>query len=457
MADGKVYSLRVRPLRSADLSFNIPGILAFRSDKAFLKFNIQNILNYQTEVYEKLGEVEAGKLTMDVAKIKGILEPHFLFQLQNETAAASLDQMILQRHNAFLERYQFNPQRQEQIKKLFPVGPGDLTGENTEGSKLNRLKKQREADQKRFTDLNTAYENVRDDGIQHNNVITQQKTDSSNSVLYTDGHNIDTTTTTKPVNAVTPEHRTTVKGVKPDGTEDKPLNIMVATKVESKQTDAAGNPLTADYVSQTVQTKYPEGKGTKLEQKNTLFYSEFLHPSQDNIIRHHRLQSDLMQEELSDALYAFRVNNLLDIWQNELKALDLEVQKFQISFIRTFLLPPFPGVITAVYKDVGESVQAGEPVVRIEDNAQLLLVGMINFRGMLRLGDKMTIKTNDLFEDNQVLEIKDVEIVSIRGHDSDNDVWDVILQCNNPKDAGGELILPINYNFDRDNVTITKQ
>ena len=78
-----------------------------------------------------------------------------------------------------------------------------------------------------------------------------------------------------------------------------------------------------------------------------MFYSEFLHPSQDNIVRHERLQSDLMQEELSDSLYAFRVNNLLDIWQNELKALDLEVQKFQVSFIRTFLYSPFPGVITA--------------------------------------------------------------------------------------------------------------
>jgi hypothetical protein len=458
MANGKVYSLRVRPLRSADLSFNIPGILAFRTDKAFLSFSIQQILDYQKEVYEKLGNAnDQGKPIMDVVKIREILESHSLFQLQNETASASLDQMILQRHNAFLERYQFNPQRQEQIKKLFPVNAGDLTGENAAGSKLDRLKKQREADTKRFTELKAAYETGQPDGINHNGVITQQKTDTTNSVLYTDGHNINTTTKSKPINAVTPEHRTRVVGVKADGTEDKPLNIMVSTQVESKQTDSSGNPLPEDYVSQKVETTYPEGKGTKLDQENTLFYSEFIHPSQDNIIRHERLQSDLMQEELSDALYAFRVNNLLDIWQNELKALDLEVQKFQISFIRTFLLPPFPGVITSVYKDVGESVQAGEPVIRIEDNRKLLLVGMINFRGLLRLGDKMTIKTNDLFEDNKILEIKDAEIVSIRGHDSDNDVWDVILQCDNPEDATRQPILPINYNFDRDNVTITKQ
>jgi len=470
IANGKVYSLRVRPLRSADLSFNIPGILAFRTNKAFLSFSIQQILDYQNEVYEKLGnDNNQGKLIMDAAKIREILESHSLFQLQNETASASLDQMILQRHNAFLERYQFNPQRQEQIRKLFPVSAGDLTGENTAGSKLDRLKKQREADVTRFTELKASYEIGQPDGINHNGVITQQKTDTSNSVLYTDKHIISSTTTTKPITIVTPKHSTTIQGVvpkdptKPDGelAPGKAIQFLSNEEVQSQQKTIDNKNLPLDeegnYTSQINNTTYPEGKGTNLEQKSTLFYSEFLHPSQDNIIRHERLQSDLMQEELSDALYAFRVNNLLDIWQNELKALDLEVQKFQISFIRTFLLPPFPGVITAVYKDVGESVQAGEPVIRIEDNRKLLLVGMINFRGLLRLGDKMTIKTDDLFEDNDILEIKDAEIVSIRGHDSDNDVWDIILQCDNPEDETRQPKLPINYNFDRDNVTITKQ
>ncbi len=458
MTNGKVYSLRVRPLRSADLSFGIPGILAIRSDKAYLRTNFEEIIDFQKELYDKLGSSDGkGKLLLNAQFIRDILQPVFLYQLQSETASVSLDQMILQRQNAFLERYQFNQQRLERIKKLFPVSSGDLTGENVAGSKLDRLKKQREADVTRFTALKAAYETGQPDGVNHNEVITQQRTDTSNAVLYTDGHSITTTTTSKVVNALTPEHGQDFFSVKPDGNVDKVINKMVTKSVKSQQTDAAGNPLTADYVSQNVNTTYPENKGTKLDQKSTVFYSEFLHPSQNNIISHERLQSDLMQEELADSLYAFRVNNLLDIWNNELKALDLEVQKFQISLIRTFLLPPFPGIITAVYKDVGESVQAGEPVIRIEDNRKLLLVGMINFRGLLRLGDRMTIKTNDLFEDNKVLEIKDAEIVSIRGHDSDNDIWDVILQCDNPEDSILQPILPINYNFDRDNVTITKQ
>ncbi|MGK7958883.1 MAG: hypothetical protein AB4063_27020 [Crocosphaera sp.] len=94
------------------------------------------------------------------------------------------------------------------------------------------------------------------------------------------------------------------------------------------------------------------------------------------------------------------------------------------------------------------------PVLRIEDDKDLLLVGLINHRGSLRIGDKATIKTNDLFESGEELEFDNFEVVSIRGHDSDNDVWDVILQGKNPQDGSGRTILPINYQFDKDNVTV---
>jgi hypothetical protein len=460
----KVQSLRVRPKRSADLSFNVPGILAIRGDKAYLKEEIQSVLDYQREIYEKLNQVDAnGKLLMSASTLRDLLGSHTLFQLYNETAAASLDQMVLQRQNAFLERYKYNPERLAEIKKLFPTKDADLTGKDTEGSKLWRLSQQRSADNKKYTDLDTEYKRDQTDGIERDEVVKQQKTDTNNTVLYTDDHKITSTTTSKSITIATPEHKTVLnaaKKVDTDGTttitEGDAFQYITAKEVKSEQQDAAGKKLPDKYESQSSSTTYPPDKGTKLNQSNVLHYSEFLHPSQENILRHERTQSDLMQEELSDALYAFRVNNLLQIWQNELNALDLEVQKFQISFVRTFLIPPFPGIITSVYKDIGESIQAGEPIIRIEDNRTLLLVGLINYRGLLSLGAKMTIKANDLFEDGKELEIKDVEVVSIRGHDSDNDIWDVILQCNNPLDTTtGTPTLPINYHFDRDNVEIT--
>ena len=204
-----------------------------------------------------------------------------------------------------------------------------------------------------------------------------------------------------------------------------------------------------------ITTTYPEGQGTKLDQSSYNHYSEFLHPTLTNSIRNSRAQVELMQQELADLLYSFRVDDLTNIWNNELGGLDQEVRKYQIALIRTFLLPPFSGVITAVYKDVGESVEAGEPILRIEDDEDLLFVGLINHRGSLKIGDKATIQTNDLFETGKSFENPiEVKVVSIRGHNSDNDVWDVILQGKNPLDETGKRILPLNYHFDKDNVII---
>ncbi len=40
-------------------------------------------------------------------------------------------------------------------------------------------------------------------------------------------------------------------------------------------------------------------------------------------------------------------------------------------------------------------------------------------------------------------------MVAIRGHDADNDEWEVVIQIANPQTTGGRL-LPLNYAFDRD-------
>jgi hypothetical protein len=44
-------------------------------------------------------------------------------------------------------------------------------------------------------------------------------------------------------------------------------------------------------------------------------------------------------------------------------------------------------------------------------------------------------------------------VVAIRGHDSDDEEWDVIIRCPN-LDAANNPIFPLNYNFDFDDTTI---
>jgi hypothetical protein len=436
MANAKVQSLIVRPLRSADLAFPIAGIIAQRSDLAYLgvaieetKFN--EIKGKKDTIYDIISDInnradnDTGKLIVDSSKIADDLTTSSFFILRNEISKSSLDQMVSQRQNAFLERYKHDADRTKSINELF------FPADNSLG-KIARMKAESAALDKRYSDLKAAYElKIEDveDGINRNDavVINQQSL-----------------TKTQPIRIVTPKNQTEIVGTG-----------ISQSYTAGKENPGAGIPEPGIQSQQTNPADGKEYKEMYTSQKLSTFYSEFVHPFQDNIISYQRAKVELMTEIMTDELYAVRVAHLEAIWKNELNALDQEVEKFQTSFIHTFLLPPFSGVVTAVYKDVGENVQAGEPVIRMEDNSKILLVGIINYRGVLRLGDVVKIRTGDLFEDGEVLDIPDAKIVSIRGHDSDNDFWDLIFQCDNPKDAAGRYRLPINYHFDRDNIEIT--
>ena len=638
----RVYSLQVRPLRSSELAFHIPGILFRRSENAYLGKSV-NDDQLRVTILGALSDIDAqGRNTYDSDTIHSTLINNSLFEIYNETAKTTLDQMILQRQKAFLEKYKHNSQRLEAIRQLFPSGEKPLSS-RTSGSKLWHIEQVRTDAQKRYNELEAAYKNYEyvtkiDDSstrITRDGVVQEDFARTNNTNNYSENNKTVSTTNINPITLVTPQHITTVnntnrqifsdrdnsrdifrqftsvKGfnllrqmlqilnkytkkdidtnidfnlfiknydnkdkvnnynfiltlqrsfdageyfyhnwkdeelndykelslekkiqvamvliiqqivrfLRKNSTTNKPLTVtnvtrvaysnmffegettetyynleiskditlkdhtedlirkelfdfvsqikselsaynpstqefLTAGEVKSLQVDAEGNPIADGYESQQVTTSYPHNEGTKLEQETHSTLKEFLHPRLNNSILHGRLQIELMQQELKDLFYAFQVDDLGSIWDNELDELDQEVRKYQIALIRTFLLPPFKGVVTAVYKDVGESVEAGEPVLRIEDDEDLLLVGLINHRGSLRIGDKATIKTNDLFESGEELEFDNFEVVSIRGHDSDNDVWDVILQGKNPQDDSGRTILPINYQFDKDNVTV---
>jgi hypothetical protein len=104
--------------------------------------------------------------------------------------------------------------------------------------------------------------------------------------------------------------------------------------------------------------------------------------------------------------------------------------------------------VTIVYKDLGESVQAGEPVIRLENDDVVFVVGQVLFRGALRVGQSVTVHIDDLFAEGTPLDVPGV-IKAVRGHDTDNDEWDIVIECKNPS-TGGVKALPIYYQFDRD-------
>lgn len=70
---------------------------------------------------------------------------------------------------------------------------------------------------------------------------------------------------------------------------------------------------------------------------------------------------------------------------------------------------------------------------------------------------KLTIVTKSLFENQQLAKIENVAIRSIKGHDADNDEWDVVLECENKAVIGSDpnpIKLPLNFHFDRDDTVV---
>jgi multidrug resistance efflux pump len=130
--------------------------------------------------------------------------------------------------------------------------------------------------------------------------------------------------------------------------------------------------------------------------------------------------------------------------------MDLDIKKLQLAYISTILVSPIDGVVTGVFRNKGDYVRAGQAVVRVENDAEVLLVGTIKFRGLVSVGTGVEV-TTEIFDAPPALTVPG-SVVSVRGHDSENELWDVLILCNNRK--AGKPILPINYNFDFDDTTV---
>jgi multidrug efflux pump subunit AcrA (membrane-fusion protein) len=174
---------------------------------------------------------------------------------------------------------------------------------------------------------------------------------------------------------------------------------------------------------------------------------DFKYPLKDEEIALQRIQLEIQDELLKHQLINLKVQNLSKIMNNELRQLELDITKLQNVFLQTLLISPISGLITAIYKDVGETVSAGEPVIRVENDEELLIVGFIQYRGSLKLQQEVTLATK-IFETNETKEIPG-RLVAIRGHDADDDEWDVIIHCSNAENPE-DRIIPINYHFDKD-------
>jgi len=176
-------------------------------------------------------------------------------------------------------------------------------------------------------------------------------------------------------------------------------------------------------------------------------------PSVEARAQNLRAQISLNDQQFGLFMTTQNLPNLATVLQNELSSIDLSVYQLQIGFLSSILLSPLAGTVTGIYKNPGDPVRPGEPVVRVEDNSTLFLLGTVVYRGAIQVGSTVAI-TTQLFDATGPVTPLNGQVIAVRGR-GDDDVADLVIQCTNPLDGGGNPTFPIGYVFDYDNTNMT--
>ncbi|MEC5218406.1 hypothetical protein RCH09_003375 [Actimicrobium sp. GrIS 1.19] len=224
---------------------------------------------------------------------------------------------------------------------------------------------------------------------------------------------------------------------------------LLAALYESNGVDAVTNS-TSNSTSSS-QTTGGQAFNTASQSETTYGGQEFHAYPADNAARYLRAEISLRQERLA----AFRLvkMNLGENVEYAKAMTAADIRKIQLDFIDSFLVAPFDGVVTAVFRNIGEFVTAGQPVLRLENDKTVYLIGQIKCRSLIRVGYTAHVTTT-LFGEPAGTQVQiDGIVCAIRGHEPIDEQWNVIIRCNNTGPGGS--ILPLNYNFDFDNTEIT--
>ena len=426
----KLRQVAVMPCQSADLAFNMPGIIQGQNyeydtqtgpchlGEWVSRFDIEN------NIYVRLGETEQNepsKLKFNVGEIHQALSAAYLFALRNAPLAAELEQMIIQRENSYLSRHKHAQNIQDHHKEAF------VDGENV----IKSLEQAIDKAKKRHDKLDGAYGGG---GV-------KKKADHKSF--------------TQPVAT----RARTVKPALKDGfITSKGLDPQDNNKhVQTQETEATqSEPFSFDAQN----AEWKEILSEFQNQRTEVEQLTFIHPKFDNNVAHAQLRSSLILERLKQKMASLRADKMKTIVENELKAIDQDVRRLQLNFAHTYLTPPFDGRITAIYKDVGESVAAGEPILRLENDKTVYLVGTILAKGEIQVGRPVTITSNDFLESGQPLSYDGQnpgvlgEVTAIRGHSRDNDEWEIVIEVPNRR-PDTSTIFPIYYELDRSNAEFT--
>jgi hypothetical protein len=424
MGTAKAMSLRVRPLQATHLCFEVDGLLG--QSNAQLGATV-NAFDFPT-FYAILGSVptvvgDASRLLYDFLEIQAAANPFTLAALRAEPRKAALNKAVNARQNAYFAKYGNASSIISQINQYY--SPSVI------GSKPQRLAVLAGIADNQWNQLKSAYINDSRDGVVKTTGSTlaseTQSSGTSSETGQTDQDSI--------AGPVAPTSLPAVPaGGQPGGWSfSGPIPIN-----ESFQQSTSGlSGQSSGYASQ-YQTIVNTDYGYRV-------------PYCEGAAQYERAQISLIDQQFSQFMYAQNLPRLAQVFANELQSIDGDVFRLQVAYLNTILMSPITGIVTGIYKQPGDAVKAGEPVVRVENYDTVLLVANVVYRGPIAIGSTVSVQTS-LFDASGSPTSVSGNVVAARGRD-DDDRWEVVAQCNNL--SGSKHVFPLGYHFDYDNTTVS--
>ena len=452
---GKIVNLRVSPVLWANLSFEVGGIVG--------QSNVtlgQNVTHFDfTSFYATLGvateevsipfnpgltghvraqlsfrQPEPENL-LDAQDIQNGTSASTLMALRAEPVKAVLDKACAVRANAYFGRYASQTQTNIIAQMRQNYSATDAAGNPNPNSKPAYLASLASLAGQQFTVLSDAYNNT-------GRGVTAAST--TPAVVYS---------TSSTLQSATWQGATSFESFDAKG---NPAGTEITAPVKEGQQTATPLPAAVPWVTSPPAapaslTSNPSALAQAQGQNMTYTDYGYRVPSIECNAQNLRAQISLMDEQFAQFMSGQYLPNLESIFQNELLAIDMDVKRLQVAYLNTILLPPIDGIVTGIYKHIGDRVLAGETVMRIENTSSVYLAGIVIYRGMISLNASVSIQTNLYSSPNQVTIMGTV--VAARGDQSGDDRWEVVFLCANG--AFGNPPLPLNYNFDFDDTTFT--
>jgi hypothetical protein len=434
MGVAKVISMTVRPSKISHLCFEVGGILGELNAVLGKQAKLFDFVSF----YGTLGKFptqpatppghppDPSRLHYGPHEIDNFVQPSTLATLRAEGTKTALYKAIYARQNAYFAKYGNIVGIVDRINELYSPSPSPAFANN----KPHRLDNLSTISNKMASDLENQYVA---DGRSH---VVKTTKSVLTSTTTGGGSHVDEYSTTNSLG----DNVSGQSVLQPPLEKNLPVSFGGSENpIATIQDGAMGEDI--------------ENRGT-ITQKQTIHNTDYgyRHPFYEAKAQNERAQISLIDQKFAQFMYSQNLPHLKTVFENELKSIDNDVYRLQIAYLNSILMSPIGGTVTGIYKNPGDPVKAGEPVIRVENDDSVFLVATLRYSGPITINAGVTIGTT-LFGLTPLSPPITGSVVAVRGHGRE-DQWTVIVQCHNV-DSVGDHIFPLGYNFDYDDTTVT--